>query len=165
MSFINIMIDQISSTRLFVEDGGEAIPVWRIATPEGCYLIFTRFDHDKPQQRERVLLLISRFMAWKMATSFVLTAQMWLGADVTRPGDEVLLVVGVSRHERMGLVQRITGRDPVSFGTPEWLMPDQVDETYVRLLPTGRGEISIEEIAELTRIFGKDGEMAAERLS
>ena len=44
-------------------------------------------------------------------------------------------------------------------------MPDQVDETYVRLLPTGRGEISIEEIAELTSIFGKDGEMAAERLS
>ena len=106
---------------------------------------------------------MTRFMAWKMATSFGLTVQTWLGADVTRSGDEVLLVVGVSPHERMGLVQRITGRDPVSFGTPEWLMPDQVDE--IRLLPTGRGEISIEEIAELTRIFGKDGEMAAERLS
>ena len=55
--------------RMFVEDGGAAIPVWRIATPEGSYLVFTPFDHDKPDQRERVLLLISRFMAWKMATS------------------------------------------------------------------------------------------------
>ena len=87
----------------------------------------------------RGLITTSRSLAWKMATSFGLTVQTWLGADVTRSGDEVLLVVGVSRHERMGLVQRITGRDPVSFGTPEWLMPDQVDETYVRLLPTGGG--------------------------
>ncbi len=83
MSLIDIMIDQLSSTRLFVEDGGECLPVWRIATPEGSYLIFTRFDHDKPEQRERVLLLMSRFMAWKTATSFVLTAETWLGAEPT----------------------------------------------------------------------------------
>ena len=58
----------------------------------------------------------------------------------------------------------LAGRDPASFGTPEWLMPDQVDELYLRLLPTDATQISLEEIAELTRIFGKDGEMAAERL-
>ena len=43
-------------------------------------------------------------------------------------------------------------------------MPDQVDELYLRLLPTDATQISLEEIAELTRIFGKDGETAAERL-
>ena len=165
MSLIDIMIDQLSSTRMFVEDGGAAIPVWRIATPEGSYLVFTPFDHDKPEQRERVLLLISRFMAWKMATSFVLTAQTWLGAEATHPGDEALLIVGVSRHERMGLVQRITERDPVGFGSPEWLMPDQIDETYFRLLPSGASEISVEEVQELAVIFGEGGELAAERLS
>jgi hypothetical protein len=165
MSLIDIMIDQLSSTRMFVEDSGEAIPVWRIASPEGCYLVFTRFDHDKPEQRERVLLLMSRFMAWKMATSFVLTAQTWLGAEVTHPGDEALLVVGVSRQERLGLVQRITGRAPVRFGTPEWLMPDQVDETYFRLLASGASEITAEEAHELAVIFGKGGELAAELLS
>jgi hypothetical protein len=165
MPLIDIMIDQLSSTRMFVEDGGEAIPVWRIATPEGSYLVFTRLDHDKPEQRERVLLLMARFMAWKMATSFVLTAQTWLGAEVTRSGDEALLVVGVSRQERLGLAQRITGRDPVSFGTPEWLMPDQVDETYFRLLPSGTSEITEKEAHELAVIFGKDGELAAEQIS
>jgi hypothetical protein len=165
MSLVDIMIDQLSSIRMFVEDGGEAIPVWRIATPEGSYLVFTRFDHDKPEQRERVLLLMTRFMAWKMATSFVLTAQTWLGAEATHSGDEALLVIGVSQQERMGLVQRITGRDPVSFGTPEWLVPDQVDDTYFKILPTGRSEITAEEARELAVIFGKDGELAAERLS
>ena len=53
----------------------------------------------------------------------------------------------------------------VNFGAVEWLTPEQVDETYFRLLPTCADEITIDEIAELTRIFGKDGEMAAERLS
>jgi hypothetical protein len=165
MSVIDIMIDQIGTARTIVEDGAEVIPAWRINTPEGSYLIFTPFSPDKPEQRERALLLISRFMTWKMATSFVLTAETWFGIEGTRSGDEALLVVGVSHHERLGLLQRITGRDPASFGTAEWLTPDQIDETYFRLLPTGAAEITMEEIAELAVIFGKDGEMAAERLS
>jgi hypothetical protein len=165
MSLVDTMIDQIGAARTIVEDGAEVIPAWRINTPEDSYLVFTRFDHDRPVLRERLLMLISRFMTWKMATGFVLTAETWLGAEETRQGDEALLAIGVSHHERLGLVQRITGRDPVSFGTSEWLMPDQVDETYFRLLPTGSGEITIEEIAELASIFGENGELSAERLS
>jgi hypothetical protein len=41
-------------------------------------------------------------MAWKLATSFVLTAETWLGAEITRSGEEAILVVGVSHHERRG---------------------------------------------------------------
>jgi hypothetical protein len=166
MSLVDLMIEQLAAARHIVEDhGAEVIPAWRITTPEGAYLIFTRFDPDKPEQRERALLLISRFMIWKMATSFVLTAESWLGPEETRSGDEALLVVGVSRHERFALLQRISRGDNISFGTAEWLMPEQVDETYFRLLPGGASEITVEEIAELAVIFGKDGEMAAERLS
>lgn len=165
MSLTALMIEQIGAARTIVEDGAEVIPAWRINTPEGSYLVFTRFDHDKPEQRERVFLLISRFMTWKMATSFVLTAETVLGAEETREGDEALLAIGVSHHERFGLVQRITKRDPVSFGTPEWLMPDQIDETYFRLLPSGVREITAEEQRELAVIFGEGGELVAERLS
>jgi len=75
-----------------------------------------------------VLLLISRFMTWKMATSFVFTAETWLGAEETREGDNALLCIGVSHHERLGLVQRIRRRDPVVVSMPEWLLPDQIDE-------------------------------------
>jgi hypothetical protein len=104
-------------------------------------------------------------MTWKMATSFVLTAETWLGPEETREGDEALLVIGVSHHERLGLIQRITGRDPVSFGSPEWLMPDQIDETYFRLLPSGVSEITAKEAQELAFVFGEGGELMAERLS
>ena len=165
MSLTALMIEQIGAARTIVEDGAEVIPAWRIHTPEGSYIVFTRFDHDKPEQRERVLMLISRFMTWKMATSFVLTAETWLGAEIARSRDDTLLAIGVSHHERLGLLERITGRDPVSFGASEWLTPDQVDETYFRLLPSGAGGITAEEQRELAVIFGENGELAAERIS
>jgi hypothetical protein len=165
MSLIDIIIDQNGTARKILEDGEEIVPSWRIATPEGSYLIFTRFDRDQPEQRQRALLLISRFMAWKLATSFVLTAETWLGFEKGREGEEAILIVGASRHERLGLVQRIEDRDPLRLGPPEWLQADQIDEAYFSLLTSKTSEITIEEIAELTSIFGEGGEMAAERLS
>ena len=32
-----------------------------------------------------------RFMAWKFATGFVLTAETWLGPERTRSGEEAVL--------------------------------------------------------------------------
>ena len=76
MSLATIMLDQLAVARRIVEDGHEVVPAWRIATPdEGSYLILTPFDADNREQHERALLLTSRFMAWKMATSFVLTVE------------------------------------------------------------------------------------------
>jgi hypothetical protein len=62
-------------------------------------------------------------------------------------------------------MQKIRRESPISFAPVEWLGRDQVDETYFKILPTGAGEITIEEIAELSAVFGEGGEMAAERLS
>jgi hypothetical protein len=44
-------------------DGHEVVPAWRVLTPDGDFLILTRFDPDKPEQRERALALVPRFMA------------------------------------------------------------------------------------------------------
>ena len=165
MSLVDIMLDQLAAARRIIEDGHEVVPGWRITTPEGSYLILTPFDHNKPEQRERALFLISRFMAWRMATSFVLTAETWLGSAVTRSGDEALLVVGISYHERLAAMQRLRRAPVVTFAPVEWLTNEQVEEAYFKLLPTGSSEITAEEAHELARIFGKDGEMAAERLS
>src|ERR1700730_6430176 len=113
MSLIDIMIDQIGDARRTLEDGKPLWPVWVIGTPEGSYRVYTEFDAAKPEQRERALLLVSRFMTWRLATSFVLTAQTWLGGGETREGEEAILVVGVSRHQRVGLIQTIEERDPL----------------------------------------------------
>ena len=37
--------------------------------------------------------------------------------------------------------------------SPEWLTAGQIDETYSRLLPSRKSEITADEIAELASIF------------
>jgi hypothetical protein len=165
MSLVDTMLDQLATARRIVEDGTEVVPAWLISTPEAPFLVLTRFDTDKPEQRERALHLITRFMAWKLATSFVLTAETWLGPVITRSGQEALLVVGVSRHERRAAMQKIVRDSPVDFGPVVWLAPEQVDETDFNLLPAKTSEITIDEIVELSAIFGEGGEMQAERFS
>jgi hypothetical protein len=73
--------------RRIVSDGHEVVPAWRIGTPYGDWLILTRFDPDKPGQSDRALHLVKRFMAWRLAQSFVLAAETWLGSTVTRTGE------------------------------------------------------------------------------
>jgi hypothetical protein len=43
----DIMLDQLATARRIVEDGAEVVPAWLVTTPEGSYLILTRFDHNK----------------------------------------------------------------------------------------------------------------------
>ena len=112
MSLVDIMIDQMGDARRTLEDGKPVVPVWVIATPEGCYRVYTEFDTAKPEQRERALLLVSRFMTWRLAISFVLTAEMRLSTGES--GEDAILAVGVSRHERVGLVQNPPPRTSLS---------------------------------------------------
>ena len=53
MSLATIMLEQLAAARRIVEDGHEMVPAWRIATAEGTFLILTRFDTDKDEQRKR----------------------------------------------------------------------------------------------------------------
>ena len=164
MSLATIMLDQIAVARQVVEGGQEVLPRWRIASGDGNFLITTQFNTDVPEQRLRALSLVRRFMVWKLATSYILTAQTWQG-PAGRRSDEALLVVGVSRHEQLAVIQRIERGETVSFDDPAWLSPHQVDREYFEMLPGGRTETSAEEAAELAGIFGKNGELRAERVS
>src|SRR5688572_21824601 len=161
MSLATLMLEQLAVARRIVENGEEVVPAWRIETPEGVFLILTPFDAARPEQREKALFLISRFMAWKMATSFVFTAEPWLGAE----GEHALHIIGVSLHERLAVIQRIKHGEHVGFSQPMWLARHHVEEQYVAMLPRGRTEIIAEEAAMLARVFGKNGELPAQRLS
>ena len=152
MSLATIMLEQLGVARRIIEDGQEVVPAWRIMTPDGTFLIITRSDTANPEQREHVIALISRFMVWKMATSFVLTAETWVGAD------------GEARHERLAALQRIKRGDPITFSNPMWLAKHHVDDRYFEMLPREEMDISAEDAAELARIFGKNGELPAEKL-
>jgi hypothetical protein len=161
MSLATLMLEQLAVARRIIEDGQEVVPAWRIETPDGVFLILTPFNAARAEQRENALFLISRFMAWKMATSFVFTAEPWLGAD----GEDALHIIGVSLHERLAVVQRIKQGEDVSFSQPMWLARHHVEDRYIAMLPRGQTEITAEEAVMLARVFGKNGELPAERLS
>jgi hypothetical protein len=160
MTLATLMLDQLAVARRIIEDGQEVMPTWRIVTLEGTFLIISPFDTARPEKREHALFLVSRFMAWKMATSFVLTAEPWQGAD----GEDAVMIIGVSRHEQLAVLQRITHIDGISFSEPLWLPRHHVEDRYVRMLPRGQTELTGQEIAQLGRVFGKNGELPAQRI-
>ena len=77
----DLMLADLEHGLAIARDGHEVVPAWRVLAPDGDFLILTRFDPDKPEQRERAFALVPRFMAWKLATGFVLTAETWLGPE------------------------------------------------------------------------------------
>jgi hypothetical protein len=160
-----LMLEDLGRGLCIVRDGHEIVPSWRIITPGDYFMILTRFDPDKPDQRERMLALIPRFMAWKMATAFVLTAETWLGPERTRSGEEALLAIGMSHIERLGVIRRIRRTPGPILMPPEWLRADAINEGYYRLLPSGQSTVSTEEAAMLAAVFGEDGELPARKLS
>ena len=165
MSLRELVLQDLARAIATVRDGHEVVPAWRILTPEGDFLILTRFDADKPDQRERMLALVPRFMAWKMATAFVLTADTWLGPERGRSSEEAVLAIGVSRTQRLGVIRRIRRTPGLVLMPLEWLRADALDENYFRLLPSGQNNVTAEEAAALAAMFGEDGELPARRLS
>jgi hypothetical protein len=163
MSLRELMLADLERGLAIVRGGQEIIPAWRIVTPEGTWQIAARFDPDRPEQRDRILALVPRFMAWKLASAFVLTAETWLGPQRARSGEEAVLTIGVSRCERLGVIRRVRRTPAVRFGPPEWLAADALDETYFRLSPAGA--IRAEEAAMLTTVFGDNGEAPARRIN
>jgi len=71
MSLRNLMLEDLERGLAIFRAGHEIVPSWRILSPEGDFVIVTRFDPDKPDQREQMLALVPRLMAWKLATAFV----------------------------------------------------------------------------------------------
>jgi hypothetical protein len=162
MSLRELMLEELARGLRVVRDGHELVPAWRIITPEGHFMILTRFDPNKPEQREQMLALVPRFMAWELATSFVLTAETWLGPERTRSGEEAVVAIGVSHRERLGVMRRIRRKPGLVFMPPEWLRPESLDESYFRLLPSDQSAITNEEAAMLASMFGYNGELPAQ---
>jgi hypothetical protein len=101
-------------------------------------------------------------MAWKLATGFVLTAETSLGPERTRSeGKKTVLAIGVTRHERLGVIRRIRRTPTLAFGPPEWLPSDALDDAYVRLLPSEAVTVTALEAKMLATVFGEDGELPA----
>jgi hypothetical protein len=58
-------------------------------------------------------------------------------------------------------IRRIRRTPALSFGPPEWLPADALDDAYFRLLPSGQNTVTPEEAAVLAAVFAEDGELPA----
>ena len=159
MSLRPLMLDALERGVDIVRGGHEIIPAWHVVCGAETYLLLTRFDPASPSQRDRMVYLAGRYMHWKMATGFVMCAEIVLGRGV-----EAVASVAVSSTERMGVIRRIKREATLHFGPREWLAEESFDTTYFALLPKGQATISAEEVAEFSVIFGENGEVPVKRL-
>jgi hypothetical protein len=67
MSLDELMVADLEDGLEILRESHEIMPARRILAPERTYLILTCFDPERPEQRERMLTLVPRFMAWKLA--------------------------------------------------------------------------------------------------
>jgi hypothetical protein len=161
----SVMLEQLGIAKRIMLDGNALVPAWRIDAPDGAWLILTPFDHDKPDQREHMLQLIRRFMAWKLAQSFVLVGETLLGSTTAGAREEAVFVVGHVRGERLAFLQRVRREPSLSFGGLECVKPRDIDPAYWSVLPTCEETVAVLEAASLAVIFGDDGELPAQKLS
>ena len=164
MQLKDAMLDQLAVARRIVTDGHPVVPAWRIRCADGDWLVLTRFDHDKPGQRDRAVTLMKRFMAWKLAQSFILTTETWIGSVETRAGEEAIATVGMSRAERLGILQIIRRNGAVRFEPPLWLSIEQMDSLYWSMLPQREESITAKEARALELIFGENGEFPTHKV-
>jgi hypothetical protein len=165
--------EQLVTGRRIIAAGHTVVPAWRIGTPDGTFLILTRFDEAKPEQCERALALVGRFMAWKLAMAFVFMAE-GTGRDELSAEHNYLMAAGISRREAIVVRQRIhrtaTPAEPsrsfTDFGSPETFTGwDTIDPLLLTLLPRGPVTVDEAEALLLASLFGEGGEMPAHRLN
>jgi hypothetical protein len=155
MTLFDVLIAELEVSKGIVSDGSEVVPRFRIMTPEGQFLIFAELP-DEAKERDRRMRLIASFMTWKMAVGFVLSA------ETSTP--DAISSLAVTRDGAGGFMHRIKRGRIITFGDAEELGVQNVGDDLLALLPKRESAISREQMRELEREFGPDGEMPAQRL-
>ena len=143
-----LMLSELQFSCAIVLSGEEVVPRFRIKTPEGGMVVFLPLPDDL-RERVRRMALVRGYMAWKMATSYVLSAESKLPDGV--------VALGATRTDYLGVIRPVI-RKPLSVGPEQWLTRKQIGEGFPELLPKGATTLDRETIAELTRVFGPNGE-------
>jgi hypothetical protein len=138
-----------------LKDGPRGIdPQFRIMTPDGDFLISMTLADD-PDERVRQLRHVSMFMAQKMALVFTVAVELH--------DPDAIYCFGASHGGRIAAISAVE-RDPIRFGSVEWLAPDGAGDEIAALLPQGKVTLDAAGIAGLEAYFGTRGKFPAVRL-
>ena len=112
MSLRDVMLKDLERGLAIVRDGHEIVPAWRILTPDGDFVILTRFDPDKPDGRV-VEPLVAALRDPRLAT--VERAQIATLLGRTGAPRAAPLLVELTRAQDLGL--RRAGPGDVEAGS------------------------------------------------
>jgi hypothetical protein len=141
-----VLLEEMGVSEAIVRDGHEVIPRFRIFTADGDFVVLLPLSDDATERHRRIRL-VGRFMAWKMATGFVISGELH--------APDAISSFFVGRHER---------GPPLSFRAIRPLGEGEVEAVLIALLPQRETALTLDAIAELERVFGDEGEMPALRV-
>jgi hypothetical protein len=150
-----VLADLLRAQRLILRVQDEIDPQFRIASPEGDWWIGMTLDSDL-RKREQQMLLVSRYMQWKLSPAFT------LASELKEP--DAVYCIGVSHRECVAAMS-IIARDPIRFAPERWLSRDQIGDEYPSLLPRGRTSFDERAIGELEEWFGPNGIFPAVKIT
>jgi hypothetical protein len=154
-SLKNALLEELGVSEAIVRDGHEVIPRFRIVAPREQFVILLRLPEDTAE-RPHCIHLVGLFMAWKMATAFIISCELRDPHSISS--------FAVARDERNGIMRRIDRGPPLSFAPIAALAEGGIERELTALLPRKQTTMTREMVAELEFVFGKDGEMPAMRV-
>jgi hypothetical protein len=154
-SLKNALLEELGVSEAIVRDGHEVIPRYRIVAPREQFVILLRLPEDTADRPPR-LDLVGLFMAWKMATAFIISCEL------REP--HAISSLAVARDERYGIVRRIDRGPPLAFAPIAALPEGGIEWDLTALLPGKQTTMTRKTVAELEFVFGKDGKMPAMRV-
>ena len=148
--------EELSWSERVVAQGTDFVPRFRVVAPDGDYHILVQMKGDELDRLAR-LKLVAGFMAWKMASAFIVSG------ETTDPAGVFSFVVAPDVVE--GVFRPIERSDTgeLTIGSPVKLGPDQCDPLFILLMPGPTSEIDAETMDQLEKVFGLGGEMEATR--
>lgn len=151
-----VLSDLHQGQRLIKEFHPDPIdPQFRIATPAGDWWIAITLGDDGAE-RERRLQLVSDFMAAKLATGFVMVAELNL--------PDCVFAIGVTHHETICCMSLMTRR-PLAFAEVRWMTSEEFGDEVSGLLPRGARALSDDRLRQLHECFGPTGQFPAVKIS
>lgn len=102
------ILEELALSERIVRDGHEVVPRFRVITPEGHWTILDQLPDDLAE-RARRFNLVSAFMAWKLATGFILSNELY--------GPDSITAAYIGRDDCALLLRKIS-RKPLSFSEP-----------------------------------------------
>ena len=93
---IETLLEELERSITIVRLGAKVLPRWHIwCADEGEYMIVMQFADDD-EEVTRAIWLLSRFMAWRLATGIIMAGETWLGSENAQD-DEALICIAASR--------------------------------------------------------------------